>query len=165
MFGFMKPEHVKKTEFVANSVSNLFKSWYADFSGPPIGTKNPNAITKQLSPSKELMIYSSLIFDFYKELIESGAVDANQAYSKYTTTHSKVSDAIKSGRVFGLQDVALHILVENFGLKESPTMTLNRIIQIMYKNDLNRFTIEGRNYTTDDIESFYTEPMPREALG
>ncbi|MGS5089992.1 hypothetical protein ACVC7V_26210 [Hydrogenophaga sp. A37] len=164
MFDFMKPEHVKKTEFVANSVSNLFISWHTGFSGPPIGTKNPNAIKEQLSPSKELMIYSGLIFDFYKELKKSGVVDVSHAYSKYISTHSKVSDAIKSGRVFGLQDVALQIIVENFGLKESPTMTLNRIIQIMYKNDLNRFAIEGRNYTIDDIESFYTEPMPREAL-
>lgn len=164
MFDFMKPEHIKKTEFVANSVSTLFKAWHADFSGPPIGARNPNKATEQLSPSKELIIYSSLIFDFYKELRETGLLDSEQAYSRYVSTHSKVSDSIKSGKTFGLQDVALLIIIENFGLKESPTAVLNRIIQVMYKNDLNRFVIEGRSHSAEDVQSFYTKPLPRESI-
>ncbi len=62
--------------------------------------------------------------------------------------------------MFGLMNVVLTIIYVEVGFEESPSRTANRIIQELYKQDISRFVIEGKQYSPDELDDWNLPATP-----
>lgn len=139
MFGLFKSKHAKETEFAAECISYIYNNHKSAFAGVP-------------NSSRDLMILDGILKIYFAGLYKTNAYTLDESFEKYKSVFNQFRSDVKAGRPFGLQDMVLYIIIERYGLHESTTTALNRIIQEMYKHDVPRFVIEGKNYTPNDIE-------------
>lgn len=139
MFGLFKSTHAKETEFAAECISYIYNNHKSAFTGVP-------------QSSRDLLILDGILKIYFAGLYKTNVYTLDESFEKYESVFNQFISEIKSGRQFGLQDVTSYIIIERYGLHESITTSLNRIIQEMYKHDVPRFVIEGKNFTLDDIE-------------
>lgn len=151
MFGLFKPLHVKETEFVALAVSHIYRNHQTAFAGIP-------------QASRELMLYDAILKLYFAGFAKNKGLSIDAAHQYYLTIYEIMMGEINAGNIFGLKDLAVYIIAETYRFQESPSMIFNRVIQVMYKNDVDRFIMEGRKYSPSDIEGALLSPSGIESF-
>lgn len=143
MFGPFKTRYVKQVEQASIACAEIYKSTSQAFYGP-----------------NELLALTDIPKHFYRAMRDSQTQPAKDCFHSLKRCEQQIAKDLKSGVMFGLMNVVLTIIYVEVGFEESPSRTANRIIQELYKQDISRFVIEGKQYSPDELDDWNLPATP-----